>query len=76
MNLTHHPQSPHTLTEEEAYQAVTSGYRWVSALAPDCEEVRTLVFDGCLNYRLSKANPEARIFIFNPLTFEAETNKV
>lgn len=34
MNLVHHPLSPYQITEEQAYQAVTSGFRWVSALAP------------------------------------------
>jgi len=68
MNLEHHPLSPYKITEEQAYYAVTSGYRWVPALAPDSTEVRTLVFNAGLNTRLYEANPDTQIYLFNPLT--------
>jgi len=69
MNLNHDPLSPYKITEEQAYIAVTSGHVWVSALSPQSKEVRTLVVNEGLNYRLSKADPETPIFLFNPLTF-------
>jgi hypothetical protein len=69
MNLKHHPLSPYKITEEQAYIAVTSGYRWVPALSPDSQQVRTLVADQGLNCRMGMADPESPIYLFNPIDF-------
>lgn len=67
MNLKHHPQSPYKITEEQAYIAVTSGYRWVVALSFNSQQCRTLVIAEGLNSRLTEGDPDAPIFLFNPV---------
>jgi hypothetical protein len=58
----HHPESPHALTELQMYEALTSGYRWVAALGPSCEDVRTLVPTTQILNKLDPADPSAPIF--------------
>ena len=59
--IQYHPASIR-LSETEMYKAITSGYRWVSSLAPDGMECRTLIpVNGCTR-RLDTAEPSAPIF--------------
>ena len=67
-SIQYHPASL-KMSETEMNRAIISGHRWVSSLAPDGMECRTLIpINGC-TIELDPAEPSAPIF--QPVAIEA-----